>query len=69
MSDNTKEVSKSSYVWAHMATIFVHVLLAAVIIYYRENAKVVLIAGIVLLVMSLLAIIPILMPYDEISIS
>ena len=71
-----KEISKKSYVWGHIGTIIFHVLIAALLItlYFRDtigrvNRKtMVLILGSILLIVSLLALAPILKDYDRIVI-
>ena len=71
-----KEVSKSAYVWGHVGSIVFHVLIASLLIalYFRDHLgsasrkTMVLILGSLLLLMSLLALIPVLMDYDKIII-
>lgn len=71
-----KEISKQSYVWGHIGTIFFHVVVASLLItlYFRESIgsasrkTMVLILGSVLLLVSLLALAPILKDYDKIVI-
>lgn len=63
-----KSVSRSSYIWAHVATIIFHVILAILILVSTSQSKaavsytnyrVLMTCGVLLLVVSLLAIIPI----------
>ena len=71
-----KEISKKSYVWGHIGTIIFHVLIASLLItlYFRDSIgsasrkTMVLILGSVLLLVSLLALAPILKDYDKIVI-
>ena len=71
-----KEISKKSYVWGHIGTILFHVLIASFLIalYFRDHIgsasrkTMVLILGSVLLIVSLLALAPILKDYDKIII-
>ena len=77
MSDeDTKKISRSSYVWSHVAVIIFHILLAILLIltyFYDklgkvESKTVVFVIGIVLLLMSLGSFVPILMDNKKIEI-
>jgi len=72
MSGNL-EISKEVYVWAHFAVILVHLGIASTFIYLyfsklsaRTIRLVCLILGFVLAIISLLAIIPIFVDYEDI---
>ena len=72
-----KEITKRTYVWAHVGTIMFHVLIGALLIalYFKDSLgaasrkTMVLILGVILVVISLLALIPILQNYNKIIIS
>ena len=76
MSNNTKELKKSTYVWSHIGVIIFHVIIGALLVatYYRnmifgiKSNVLVLVLGILLLVMSLGSLVPILQDYDKIII-
>ena len=69
----TKEVDENTYFWAHIGTILFHVILAGLLIYstYRKdvfgvnNKKFVMWCGIILLIVSLLALVPIIKYKDD----
>lgn len=72
-----KNIDKDAYVWGHVATIIFHVILGLVIITYAlkinsaelKNIRLVLlIAGGLLVVVSLLGLVPILKDYNKIII-
>ena len=67
------EISRSVYVWAHFAVILVHLGFAATLIYLyfsKLEAKTIriicLVLGCILAIISLLAMVPIFMDYDDI---
>jgi len=74
--DDTKKISKSVYVWSHIAVIIFHTLLGILLIltyFYSKLGKVdskviVFVIGIVLLLMSLGSLVPILMDNKRIEI-
>ncbi len=76
MSNDTKKISKSTYVWSHIGVIIFHTILAALLIttYFYDKLGtldskiIVLIIGIVLLLMSLGSLAPILMDNKRIEI-
>ena len=71
-----KEISKDTYVWAHVGVIIFHVIIGALLItmYFKEKLvdvsrkTMVLILGSILIVVSLLGLIPILKDYGKITI-
>ena len=75
-NDDVKNLSKSTYIWSHIAVIIFHTLLGALLIstfYYNklgniDSKIIVLIIGIILVLMSLGSLAPILMNYNKIVI-
>ena len=72
---NVKKLSKSGYVWSHIAVILIHVILASLLIstyFYKkiilDSKTLVLVIGILLLLMSLGSLAPILMTNNKILI-
>ena len=72
----TKEISKKSYVWSHVAVIIFHTLvgLALIMNYYRttllgfRSKSFLLYLGWFLVILSLLSLVPILKDYDKLVI-
>lgn len=77
MSDDTKKISKKTYVWAHIGTILFHTLIGIllVVLYYKDHLgkvtrqTMVLILGVILIIVSLMGLVPILKDYNKIEIS
>lgn len=69
----TKNIDDNTYFWGHIGTILFHVILAGLLIYssYQkktfglENRKFVMYCGVLLLIISLLAMIPIFKYKDD----
>lgn len=77
MSNETKKITKKTYVWAHVGTIMFHTLIGIllVVLYYKDHIgkvsrqTMVLILGVILVVVSLMGLVPILKDYNKIEIS
>ena len=68
----TQEVSQKSFVWGHFGTILFHLIIATLLIYWSKTEinhaklkKYIFWIGVVLLIVSVLALIPIFSHYDD----
>lgn len=68
----TQEVSQESFVWGHFGTILFHLIIASLLIYWGKidinHAKLkryIFWVGVILFVVSILALIPIFSHYDD----
>tara|TARA_Y100000114_G_C11596136_1_gene248109 strand:- start:61 stop:300 length:240 start_codon:yes stop_codon:yes gene_type:complete len=74
--DDTKRISKSTYIWSHIAVILFHTILGVLLVltYFYDKlgkveSKVIIFAiGILLIIVSLGSLAPILMDYKRIEI-
>lgn len=68
----TQEVSRDSFVWGHFGTILFHLIIAILLIYWSKidinHAKLkkyIFYVGVVLFIVSILALVPIFSHYDD----